>query len=71
MRGEYPAHAPFSQPVIGSPPHARRIHKFQLVRHLDLGITSACAENTMGYLETSQPTEDHLRMRGEYRNASR
>ena len=66
MRGEYPSARAFPRNTVGSPPHARGIHKPQLKYDAILGITPACAGNTVKFSVPLSHLRDHPRMRGEY-----
>ena len=48
------------------PPRARRIQYLQLNSQLNLGTTSACAENTYIYRNAASGGGNYLRVRGEY-----
>ena len=48
------------------PPRARRILNDVEQFIIDLGTTSACAENTCGALYTPDLSRNYLRVRGEY-----
>ena len=66
MRGEYVAYLLKHRPNPGSPPHARGIHIFKTGYYDGIGITPACAGNTMTLFPLSCELRDHPRMRGEY-----
>ena len=50
VRGEYPLSSPRLQPLWELPPRARRILSGFFVALVDIGTTSACAENTLNEL---------------------
>ena len=51
---------------MGSPPHARGIPKANEENTDTIGITPACAGNTLMTLHQQRRNRDHPRMRGEY-----
>ena len=53
------------------PPRARRILSTYIVAMLEIGTTSACAENTGLVWGDGSPDGNYLRVRGEYSNATR
>ena len=57
-----------SAPVMpiegGSPPRVRSRHAEHARRNSRVGITSACAEQTTGFVGRVVPDEDHLRVCG-------
>ena len=52
--------------VMGSPPHARGIPANPKAKEFGIGITPACAGNTVVGYHIVDPCRDHPRMRGEY-----
>ncbi|KRK97337.1 hypothetical protein FD04_GL001354 [Secundilactobacillus odoratitofui DSM 19909 = JCM 15043] len=66
MCGEYRYELSHKSVSPGSPPHVRRILADAVKDSAELGITSACAENTTTSNGVSRVTQDHLRMCGEY-----
>ena len=66
MRGEYQGKSAVEIAREGSPPHARGILR-PYGDHLQvLGITPACAGNTLRLRPVRFQSWDHPRMRGEY-----
>ena len=66
MRGEYQGpNEPFLM-ALELPPRARRIHWIDHRSFIDLGTTSACAENTLARKHTKLFGRNYLRVRGEY-----
>ena len=57
--------------ILELPPRARRIHSNWVYRDYTLGTTSACAENTLTHCCHGVTLPNYLRVRGEYRIASR
>ena len=66
MRGEYWLRLVRSLLVLELPPHARRIRMWWGHQLLQLGTTSACAENTRTSTKQVTNNRNYLRMRGEY-----
>ena len=66
VRGEYCVRlrAVRKQPEL--PPRARRIRTITGVTGHNLGTTSACAENTDGFMQQLAQKRNYLRVRGEY-----
>ena len=66
MRGEYgvPGHMMDMDEEL--PPRARRILNNVFENVLEVGTTSACAENTFGKKHAPEPFRNYLRVRGEY-----
>ena len=67
LRGEYANTNVSMMGETGSPPLARGIPKTGDAVDLKQGITPACAGNTFIPLKLCGRTEDHPRLRGEYR----
>ena len=66
VRGEYP-HSCYASTVFEElPPRARRILGSRRIRCVQLGTTSACAENTVGVTTVVGGCGNYLRVRGEY-----
>ena len=70
MRGEYTHETRASVTELGSPPLARGIHLDFLDFVRAVRITPACAGNTLSPKNKGRQTEDHPRLRGEYRQQS-
>ena len=68
MRGEYQLQAVYNRLRPGSPPHARGILRPLCANIHFLGITPACAGNTIRKATYALGIWDHPRMRGEYFN---
>ena len=66
MRGEYPSPIERVRAAPELPPHARRIRCLACRSTLQIGTTSACAENTRGSLPLPLLPRNYLRVRGEY-----
>ena len=66
MRGEYWGPVQHGDDVMELPPHARRIQPAPWPATLSNGTTSACAENTLGFIGDDGVYRNYLRMRGEY-----
>ena len=66
MRGEYLYPKRHAQPIQGSPPHARGIPDEEFAKLPPVGITPACAGNTLREQIILAFNRDHPRMRGEY-----
>ena len=66
VRGEYKCLPAFEHTDEELPPRARRICEIALDHALDLGTTSACAENTYDWLYGLVFSRNYLRVRGEY-----
>ena len=69
MRGEYGALSTRQAAQAELPPRARRIHGEEKVSYTTYGTTSACAENTDGWLPNHWRQRNYLRVRGEYHAA--
>ena len=67
MRGEYLFSNPLTLTFLGSPPLARGILNFHNPYVSSPRITPACAGNTMEEFYKQNMTEDHPRLRGEYK----
>ena len=70
MRGEYQLRRKLQEVALGSPPLARGIHLDFLDFVRAVRITPACAGNTLSPKNKGRQTEDHPRLRGEYRQQS-
>ena len=66
VRGEYGAEGGAWFAVLELPPRARRIHWIDHRSFIDLGTTSACAENTRSASMKFRIVRNYLRVRGEY-----
>ena len=66
MRGEYREKEREQQEQKGSPPHARGIRIIEELDKIAIGITPACAGNTLYNTTGILLFRDHPRMRGEY-----
>ena len=66
VRGEYSWYFPTSSVVTELPPRARRIRLYYWGDDQDEGTTSACAENTLGFVDDDGVYRNYLRVRGEY-----
>ena len=66
MRGEYRLMPDGFSKVEELPPHARRILMVGTCCFFGCGTTSACAENTAGFVMVWIVLWNYLRMRGEY-----
>ena len=66
LRGEYFELSLIVPSKVGSPPLARGIQNFKLNPERKLGITPACAGNTLGVMSWDSSARDHPRLRGEY-----
>ena len=66
MRGEYCLSNHPVRTIQGSPPLARGIRMILNARHNRLGITPACAGNTIKKRHCPTAPGDHPRLRGEY-----
>ena len=66
VRGEYHTAMMQAKDAAELPPRARRIPYMKSKFGVDLGTTSACAENTPVLLLTFSPSRNYLRVRGEY-----
>ena len=71
VRGEYGVPVISRRPGRELPPRARRILPGLLFKRLELGTTSACAENTMLLVRGMAKARNYLRVRGEYLKAPR
>ena len=71
LRGEYRMTGSQPYPLPGSPPLARGILLYSLQFPADLGITPACAGNTIHSEHPVRPSWDHPRLRGEYSSSDR
>ena len=67
MRGEYPSPIERVRAAPELPPHARRIRCLACRSTLQIGTTSACAENTHHRSWRKPQPRNYLRVRGEYR----
>ena len=66
MRGEYQLERAFKSEAEGSPPLARGIPLYLSDEDKALGITPACAGNTVYGHPVMRMGRDHPRLRGEY-----
>ena len=66
VRGEYRTAAGCYRPLAELPPRARRIPYMKSKYGVDLGTTSACAENTPSSPPVLNDIWNYLRVRGEY-----
>ena len=66
VRGEYWRDALADFRVVELPPRARRIRLTYHGEPVNLGTTSACAENTLGLGHLGYQSRNYLRVRGEY-----
>ena len=66
MRGEYTEFRNAAIIGLELPPRARRIPVVAPVRSMNLGTTSACAENTYLKAWSGRAFRNYLRVRGEY-----
>ena len=66
MRGEYPSPIERVRAAPELPPHARRIRCLACRSTLQIGTTSACAENTHHRSWRKPQPRNYLRARGEY-----
>ena len=66
VRGEYDWDKPIQYALGELPPRARRIRTITGVTGHNLGTTSACAENTDGFMQQLAQKRNYLRVRGEY-----
>ena len=66
MRGEYSISDAELLERLELPPRARRIPKIIGPQRKRLGTTSACAENTLGFIGDDGVYRNYLRVRGEY-----
>ena len=66
MRGEHSCNRNVGMSHKGSPPHARGTQPSKNASSFPLGITPACAGNTLMASSDPGPPEDHPRMRGEH-----
>ena len=66
MRGEYILSTIKSSSFVELPPRARRIRIFERPKLALHGTTSACAENTLGFIGDDGVYRNYLRVRGEY-----
>ena len=71
MRGEYSVADVRFLKASELPPRARRILASASTFLLEIGTTSACAENTLLSAPKSLGFRNYLRVRGEYRSALR
>ena len=67
VRGEYAnsRHSPDTTQEL--PPRARRIQYLDVLGEMPAGTTSACAENTVTFIDIYHEDRNYLRVRGEYR----
>ena len=68
VRGEYDWGKIKATGATELPPRARRIRKVVVPMLIPKGTTSACAENTLGFVDDDGVYRNYLRVRGEYRN---
>ena len=66
VRGEYPTRPRRSAHHLELPPRARRIRPSSRGIIINIGTTSACAENTLGWSWADAFLGNYLRVRGEY-----
>ena len=66
VRGEYSVPNRARTPTAELPPRARRIRIPRRHPHMNMGTTSACAENTQCPTGPVHPQRNYLRVRGEY-----
>ena len=66
LRGEYFSNSSQTFGVRGSPPLARGIRIMRYIVVIWVGITPACAGNTIISYRSSRSFRDHPRLRGEY-----
>ena len=66
LRGEYVHHHHSRRSGKGSPPLARGIPLYNCTTMFPVGITPACAGNTLQMPLMRDITKDHPRLRGEY-----
>ncbi len=71
MRGEYQLRRKLQEVALGSPPLARGIHLDFLDFVRAVRITPACAGNTLSPKNKGRQTEDHPRLRGEYKERAK
>ena len=71
VRGEYATDAAYCAALWELPPRARRIQRCAGGLDLAPGTTSACAENTPVLERLFDTVWNYLRVRGEYKRASR
>ena len=71
LRGEYSRKCPTNHILRGSPPLARGIHLDFLDFVRAVRITPACAGNTLSPKNKGRQTEDHPRLRGEYKERAK
>ena len=71
MCGEYGKMANSPRPPSGSPPRVRGILHLSDLPDNGMGITPACAGNTLDNSSTRFSTRDHPRVCGEYLNLGR
>ena len=67
MRGEYAPVVRMASMMVELPPRARRILPELAKLFMQLGTTSACAENTLIVPSELAASRNYLRVRGEYR----
>ena len=65
-RGEYIALGPSFGGILELPPRTRRIHHLGFCPNLEMGTTSAYAENTHACTIAGSSAGNYLRVRGEY-----
>ena len=66
VRGEYWSERDRKDTIMELPPRARRILSGFFVALVDIGTTSACAENTFPFSPGGGVGWNYLRVRGEY-----
>ena len=71
MRGEYVRASTILSSPRELPPRARRIQHHENIGGVNLGTTSACAENTQQWDSKGLEHRNYLRVRGEYIQAFR
>ena len=71
LRGEYQLRRKLQEVALGSPPLARGIHLDFLDFVRAVRITPACAGNTLSPKNKGRQTEDHPRLRGEYKERAK
>ena len=66
VRGEYRLLTTVAKNFAELPPRARRIRNRRTTTKMEIGTTSACAENTVDITQTGMLVGNYLRVRGEY-----
>ena len=69
VRGEYDGQKDRKDTIMELPPRARRIPTIIIYDRVWRGTTSACAENTARWTQTTHNARNYLRVRGEYRGS--